>query len=62
MKRGQLGYNRVIEMFQGLICGWSYGSGTRLSDSWNVSVKSVLSVLYNYSSIKKDREAFPDDI
>ena len=49
-------------MFQGLICGQSYTGGTRLSDSWNVSVKSVLSVLYNYSSIKKDREAFPDDI
>ena len=49
-------------MFQGLICGRSYTGGTRLSDSWNVSVKSVLSVLYNYSSIKKDSEAFPDDI
>ena len=58
----QLGYNRVIELFQGLICGWSYGGGTHLSDSVNVPVKPVLSILYNYSSIKKDREAFPDDI
>ena len=49
-------------MFRGLICGRSYRGGTHLSDSWNVSVKSMLSVLYNYSSLKKGREAFPDDI
>ena len=52
----------MIETFQGRLRGWSYGGGTHLSDSWKAPVKPVLSILYNYSSIKKGREAFPDGI